>query len=193
MTWVSSYRFGACIVEVCKAGNGSIIGEPPAQAAIVTELRMRSMDVGRRTIVAVVGASHDLDRFSCFVCATGKVKYAELATKMSKIRLLPCRFGFLIYLVWHIIGVFDINFVSHVANCVVIETKYHPINRLDYKCCWDAQNDLIFSIPIVDCGSSTITIRIPCCAWNVGIPTYSLQEELYHFMHALTFCYLYYY
>ena len=70
---------------MCKAGNGSIIGEPPAQAAIVTELRMRSMDVGRRTIVAVVGASQDLDRFSFSVCATGKVKYAELATEMTKL------------------------------------------------------------------------------------------------------------
>ena len=126
MRWVSSYRFGACIIEVCKAGNGSIIGEPPAQSAIVTELRMRRVDVCWRTIVAVVGASHDLDRFSFSVCATGKVKYAELATKMSKIRILPRRFGFLIYLVWLIIFVFDMDFVSHGANCVVIETKYHP-------------------------------------------------------------------
>ena len=82
---------------MCKAGNGSIIREPPAQSAIVTELRMRRVDVGRRTIVAVVGASHDLDRFSFFVCATGKVKYAELATKMSKIEfwMLPSIFNFL--------------------------------------------------------------------------------------------------
>ena len=88
---------------------------------------MRRVDVGRRTIVAVVGASHDLDRFSCFVCATDNVKNAELATKMSKIRILPCTFGFLIiYLVRFIIVVFDIDFVRHVANCVVIETKYHP-------------------------------------------------------------------
>ena len=116
---------------MCKAGNGSIIREPPAQSAIVTELRMRRVDVGRRTIVAVVGASHDLDRFSCFVCATGKVKYAELATKMSKIRILPCTFGFLIiYLVRFIIVVFDIDFVRHVADCVVIETKYHPTKQI---------------------------------------------------------------
>ena len=73
---------------MCKVN--SIIGEPPAQSAIITELRMRRVDVGRRTIVAVVGASHDLDRFSFFVCATDKVKYAELAAKMIKIESFGC-------------------------------------------------------------------------------------------------------
>ena len=178
MRWVSSYRFGACIIEVCKAGNGSIIGEPPAQSAIVTELRMRRVDVCWRTIVAVVGASHDLDRFSFSVCATGKVKYAELATKMSKIRILPRRFGFLIYLVWLIIFVFDMDFVSHGANCVVIETKYHPAKPDWITNVVARLETLSFSllIPIVDCGGCTITISIQCCALMVGIPTYFLQE-----------------